>query len=127
MIWHKCRVLLVHLLLILGSVASPILPKTESPLWARNNLTSGQWSAKELNKDFKGIYWNHAVDDENDCTPEQLNMLVWATRATMWLLEGPPNDMEYAYSTAWKRYFGDYKNWLVHGQEIRKIAHDIQC
>jgi hypothetical protein len=35
--------------------------------------------------------------------------------------------MEYAYSKAWTRYFGDYKNWLGHGREIKKVADDIQC
>jgi hypothetical protein len=58
----------------------------------------------------KWIYWNHISGEKRDCTVEQRNQIIYDTRATMWLLEPLVEDMEYAYSTAWTRYFGDYNN-----------------
>lgn len=50
-------------------------------------------SLQELNNEFKGIHWDSAFNGgENDCTPEQLDKLIYATRASMWMLERPIAD-----------------------------------
>jgi hypothetical protein len=110
---------LVAQLLCLG-LASPVRTSRA------NNVKASKWSVTDLKNEFKGIYWNHIIEDETDCTPEQLDRIIWSTRAAMWLVEGPPKDMEYAYSTAWTRYFGNYKNWLLHGKDVKRVADEIQ-
>jgi hypothetical protein len=127
MSWRNSRTYIVHLLLLSLCLASPLVHLGSEPGTPRRSLKSSKWNAAELNNEFKGIYWDHIVNEPTNCTPEQLDKIVWSTRATMWLLEGPPKDMEYAYSDAWTRYSGNYTNWLVHGGEIKKIADDIQC
>jgi hypothetical protein len=86
-----------------------------------------EFTVENLSNEFKGIYWNHIFSEKDDCTVEQRNQIIYATRATMWLLEPLVDDMEYAYSTAWTRYFGDYNNWQGRGKEIEKVASTIQC
>lgn len=103
-----------------------------SPLPAdKSSLTDviefkGKCDVGQLNDEFKGIEWSHVIDFDQ-CTPAQSEKIIWATRRTMWLLEGPHKDMEYAYSAAWTQYFGDYKNWLAHGDDIKKVSSNIQC
>jgi hypothetical protein len=110
-----------------NSLASPLfLKKTSqdhSPIVKRDE----ELTVKNLSNEFKGIYWNHIFSEKDDCTVEQRNQIIYATRATMWLLEPLVEDMEYAYSTAWTRYFGDYNNWQGRGKDIEKVASTIQC
>jgi hypothetical protein len=113
-----CAMLAAYLLSLPLCLALP-----QSPAWPKGKT----WNADELNDEFKGIYWNHIVNEENDCLLIHLNKIVWATRATMWLLDGPISNDEYPNSEAWTRYFGDANYWLDQGPEVSKIASDIQC
>jgi hypothetical protein len=63
-----------------------------------------EFTVENLSNEFKGIYWNHIFSEKDDCTVEQRNQIIYATRATMWLLEPLVDDMEYAYSTAWNTH-----------------------
>jgi hypothetical protein len=67
-------------------------------------MTREIWKAADLNDEFKGIWWNHLSED-GDCTAEQVDKLVYATRATMDFTALPRKDIQYEYSAAWERYF----------------------
>jgi hypothetical protein len=40
-----------------------------------NEARASRWNADELNKESKGIHWNHVVNE--DCTSEQVDKIVW--------------------------------------------------
>jgi hypothetical protein len=121
MIWFTTFALLTSLLS--STLASPVLTTKISTQDAP--LSKRAWNVDDLNNEFKGIWWNHLFEDEEDCTPEQIDKLVYATRAAMWLTDGPAKDWQYEYSAAWDRYFMKYKDWLFYGVEYLQIASDI--
>jgi hypothetical protein len=53
-----CSMLAAYLLSLPLCLALP-----QSPAWPKGKT----WNADELNNEFKGIYWNHIVNEENDC------------------------------------------------------------
>lgn len=79
---------------------------------------------EELTNEFKGIHWDRAF---KDCSPEQLDHLIYATRAAMWMLELPHSDKDFQYSAAWERYFGKYLSWLDQGVVYSDRATGIVC
>jgi hypothetical protein len=87
---------------------------------------SSQWNAVDLNNEFKGIWWTEALSGGLDCTPEQIDKLVYATRAAMWMLQSPMEDpMSWFESIAFGRYFGRYSSWLNSGSEYLNASTAI--
>jgi hypothetical protein len=85
MIWFASVALLTSLLS--STLASPVLTTTISTDDA--TLSKRAWKVEDLNNEFKGIWWNHLFEDEGDCTPDQIDKIVYATRAAMWLTNEP--------------------------------------
>jgi hypothetical protein len=122
MIWLANFALLTSILS--PTLASPVL--TTKTATHNAPLSKRAWNVDDLNNEFKGIWWNHLFEDKDDCTPEQIDVLVYATRAAMWMTEdGPAKDWQYEYSEAWNRYFMKYKLWYSYGVDYLKIASDI--
>lgn len=117
---------LVHLLS--PSLSSPIVTTSISKADTATLSARAQWNAVELNNEFKGIYWNHLLEDEDDgCTPEQIDKIVYATRYALKLVELPRTEGQFEYSAAWDRYFKSYKDWLYSGDTSRSVSADIMC
>lgn len=91
---------------------------------AKNALQTrnGAGTLTELTAEFRGIHWDTAY---GDCTAEQLDKIIYSTRASMWMLEKPLADGDFLYSEAWNRYFGPYENWLKYGTDMRDRAVGI--
>ncbi|KAH7407044.1 hypothetical protein DE146DRAFT_649141 [Phaeosphaeria sp. MPI-PUGE-AT-0046c] len=109
-----------------SSLSSPIL--TTSIGYADTSTLSAraEWKAAELNNEFKGIWWNHLLEDKDDgCTPEQIDKIVYATRYALKLTELPRTDGQFEYSAAWDRYFKSYKSWITSGSDLRATSANI--
>ena len=52
--------------------------------------------------------------------------LIFSTRGAMWMLDLVNDDMSFAYSAAWNRYFGDYPVWYKSGANRLAVAAQIQ-
>jgi hypothetical protein len=121
---------LSHLFLIVQSV----ILSAATPLYLeeRDN-TSGtlakraDWNQDDLNKEFKGLWWNNAV---KDCSSDQLDRLVYTARYMQKMLDlplgNPETDIEYKYTKAWDRYIGDYPVWLKQGYQGSEAAAQIE-
>jgi hypothetical protein len=89
-----------------------------------SNRATPQYNPVDLDNEFKGIDWNHMFG-EGKCTPEQIDRLVTATRASMTMLERPIQDANFYYSEAWNRYFFPYEHWLTSGHDSLMKSRDI--
>jgi hypothetical protein len=123
MIWVARLLALTYLLS--STLASPVPATRNFPEDA--TLSKRAWNAEDLNNEFKGIYWNHLFEDDHECSPEQIDKLVYATRYAMHLTQRPHDDKEWEYTMAWDRYFGDYLHWQKSGTEYHEAAKDIMC
>lgn len=92
----------------------------------RNSILSERawsWKLEDLTAEFKGIHWDYAFVD---CTPDQLDKVIFSTRAAHRMLVLVANDAKYPYSAAWNRYFGDYPLWYKSGAQFLAVAAQIQ-
>jgi hypothetical protein len=118
MLWFN-RFLVLNPLL-LSTLASPVPTTRISPDAV---LSKRAWNPEDLNNEFKGIYWNHLFEDADECTPEQIDKLVYATRYAIHLTQKPETDLE--YSQAWNRYFVKYEHWAKSGVDYLEVAANI--
>lgn len=82
------------------------------------------WKVEDLNKEFAGIHWNEAF---SSCSSEQLDKIIFATRAAMWMTALPVDpSVSMAYSEAWRKYFGQYRLWLQNGISDLQLSATIQ-
>jgi hypothetical protein len=81
------------------------------------------WELGDLAAEFKGIHWDYAF---KDCTQDQLDKVIFSTRAAQWMLVLAASDEKFAYSAAWNRYFGDYPLWYKSGAHFLAVAAQIQ-
>lgn len=81
------------------------------------------WTLGDLAAEFKGIHWDYAF---SDCTPDQLDKVIFSTRAAQWMLDLVEEDDKFPYSAAWNRYFGDYPLWYKSGARFLAVAAQIQ-
>jgi hypothetical protein len=125
MIWLASLALLAPF--FSGGLASPMRTNRAGRDDISSSKRDPELTVENLTNEFKGIHWDHIFKKSGDCTIEQRDKIIYSTRAAMWLTEPVADDMEYAYSTAWTRYFGDYNNWLGRSTEIEKTAGNIQC
>lgn len=119
---------LIHLLLIFqflsfGSAFPLEFKKTGSKNAILSKRVDWEWKLEDLNNEFKGILWDEAF---KNCETEQLNKIIFATRAAMWMLELPRSNGAFTYSAAWNRYFGDYPIWFKNGPKSLEAAAHIQ-
>lgn len=82
-----------------------------------------KWELEDLAAEFRGIHWDHAF---KDCTPEQLDKVIFSTRAAQWMLDLVASDDKFADSAAWSRYYGDYPLWYKSGAQFLAVASQIQ-
>lgn len=120
----KSLILLISLLTqLLGSgTASPI----STDLVSRNENSkrfNHKWVLADLNDEFKGLHWDKAFDT---CNEEQLDKMIFSTRATMWMFDLVKEDTSFEYSQAWNWYFGNYQTWLKGGDKEKMTASSIQ-
>jgi len=123
---YHWRLVLISCFLALTS-SSPVSITQFSSHDTNPVLSKRAWNADELDNEFKGIYWNHPLEDTDECTPEQIDKIVHATRATTWLTSRPLNDMGFEYSDAWTRYFKRYQLWIQSGKEYQETAANMIC
>ena len=83
------------------------------------------WKLDDLAEEFKGILWDKAFMTD-DCTPQQLDRIIFATRASMWMLDLLSTQTNFAYTEAFTRYFGSYDNWLKSGSQYLQVATQLQ-
>jgi hypothetical protein len=116
---------LLYARLLSFSLASPVLV-TKIPFDDAALSKRASWNAEALNNEFKGIWWDH-VFEEGNCTPEQIDKLVYATRATMRFTRRPIDDQMFQNSAAWDRYFGRYSEYQFYGSHYLQVSADIMC
>jgi hypothetical protein len=111
--------------------ASPITTtsiETDSSTVSKRFLGLSKWKAEDLNKEFKGIWWNEALSGKDgECSSEQIDKLVYATRASMWIFDAVVKDEEFHNSEAWNRYFRSYSDWVSLGTKYKQVAAKIKC
>jgi hypothetical protein len=114
-------------LALLSSVAraSPLQPSHILPEHIFVRRRDGRnWKVEELNKEFSGLHWNAAF---SSCSSEQLDNIIFATRAAMWTTALPSNPgVSMAYYEAWRKYFGAYKLWIQRGISDLQLSATIQ-
>jgi hypothetical protein len=123
--WYARLLLFAHLscLCLSSPVHTTRLDSTNNAVLSKR----AEWKAADLNNEFKGIYWNHLLEDADDgCTPEQIDKIVYASRYAMFMTALPRDDGGFEYSAAWTRYFGKYQSWL-YKDEKRIVSADIMC
>jgi hypothetical protein len=105
--------------------ASPLQPAHVLPEHTSIRRRDGwNWKVEDLNKEFAGIHWDEAF---TSCSSEQLDQLIFSTRATMWMTALPVDPAtSMAYSEAWRKYFGEYRLWLMNGISDRQLSATIQ-
>lgn len=86
--------------------------------------TDWNWKLEDIHNEFRGLDFTHAF---KTCKPHQLDTLIFATRAAMWMLDSVQENKAYPYSEAWGRYFYPYQEWVVRGDQLRNVASQIQC
>lgn len=118
------QILTLTLFSIVAS-ASPLQPAHVLPEHTSVRRRDGwNWKVEDLNKEFAGIHWNEAF---TSCSSEQLDKVIFATRAAMWMTALPADPARsMAYSEAWRKYFGLYKYWLMDGILDRQLSATIQ-
>jgi hypothetical protein len=126
MMWLAGLVLVaLSLPLTLSSPINAVSMRANETVISRRGLET-QWKLADLNNEFKGILWDAAFSGEKgECTSEQLDTLVYATRASMWMLETATADTTFYYSDAWDRYFKPYQSWLDSGYEYLNASARI--
>lgn len=126
-IWLSLLLFIAHNLSL--SLASPVLVLESSDI-ATPSKRAWTWNVEQLNDEFKGLYWNHLFEVDPkypDCTPEQVDKIIFATRAAKKLMQRPVKDTGFEYSAAWTRYFMNFKQWSVRGGDYRTVSGDIMC
>lgn len=121
------KVLILARLLSLG-LSSPIATTSIANADVSVLSPRAEWKSHELNNEFKGIWWNHLLEDEDDgCTPEQIDKIVYSTRYALKMTELPRMDGQFEYSAAWDRYFKSYRYWIMGNSVDRSVSADIMC
>jgi hypothetical protein len=123
--WFAGLVILAPFLSLV--LASPILTTETSPDNTTLSKRDSKFNVTGLNDEFKGIWWNHIFDDEAECSEDELDKLVKATRYVQTMMQFPVGNKNYAYSTAFERYFGRFGNHIAYGQHERAIGESILC
>jgi hypothetical protein len=90
-----------------------------------NHVKREAGTLKDLSNEFRGIKWDLVFQPDN-CTSERLDKIIYATRASQWMLELPAPDGAYVYTTAWSRYFGNYAYWIVGRKDSQGVAASIE-
>ena len=113
-------------LTLLSSVAyaAPLQPAHVLPEHTSIRRRDGwDWKVEDLNKEFAGLHWNEAF---SSCSSEQLDKIIFATRAAMWMTALPVDpSVSMPYSEAWRKYFGEYRLWLQNGISDLQLSATI--
>jgi hypothetical protein len=98
------KLLVVLAQLVHFSFPSPITITSIAPADTAALSSRAEWRSDDLNNQYKGIWWNHLLEDTDDgCTAEQIDKIVYATRYALFMTELPRNDGLFQYSAAWDR------------------------
>ncbi|KAF1996599.1 hypothetical protein P154DRAFT_607985 [Amniculicola lignicola CBS 123094] len=93
-------------------------PKSETTL----SLKGSHWVLKDLNEEFKGIWWNEAF---LHCDLGQLDKIIFSHRKAGEMVQEGAGEEIYN-SEAFERYFRYYHNfWMGHGQAIQNGVMQI--
>jgi hypothetical protein len=128
MLWLAALAVVAQVLpFVSASPITTVTIQTDNNAVSRRAVST-QWKVEDLNDEFKGIWWNEALSGKvGECTPAQIDKLVYATRASMWILDAVAKDEEFYNSQAWDRYFKPYAEWLKLGNKYKQLAAKIRC